>query len=109
MIDTAANRRSEAGPVCGAPRPVDIFTGWWLTSFGVALAALYLIYLVILYRAGTWIADRHGQPIFTDFGNAWTAGTGALHGTAVALYDPAELARAQASLFPATRYAYPYW
>jgi hypothetical protein len=109
MIDTAENRRSQAGPVRSASRPVNIFTGWWLTSFGLALAALYLIYFLILYRAGTWIADKHGLPIFTDFGNAWTAGTGALHGTAAALYDPAELAKAQASLFPGARYAYPYW
>jgi hypothetical protein len=108
MIDIE-NRRRVAGPIRRASRPVNIFTGWWLTSFGLALAALYFIYFLILYRAGTWIADKHGLPIFTDFGNAWTAGTQALHGNAVALYDPAELARAQASLFPGTGYAYPYW
>jgi hypothetical protein len=109
VSDTADNRRSEAGPVRSARHPVNIFTDWWLTSFGLALAALYLIYFLILYRAGTWIADRHGLPIFTDFGNAWTAGTEALHGHAAALYDPIALAKAQAARFPRLRYAYPYW
>jgi hypothetical protein len=109
MIDTADNRRSGTGPVGSASRPVNVFTGWWLTSFGVALAALYLIYFLILFRAGTWILDKHGLPIFTDFGNAWTAATEALHGHAAAVYDPARLPKAQALLFPGTRYAYPYW
>ncbi len=109
VIDSAENRRGEGGLVRRASRPVNIFTGWWLTSFGLALAALYLIYFCILYRAGTWIADRHGQPIFTDFGNAWTAGTAALEGHAAALYDPAALAKSQASLFPRSGHDYPYW
>jgi hypothetical protein len=109
MIDIAEDPRPVAGPVRRASGPVNIFTGWWLTSFGVALAALYLWYFLILYRAGSWIADKHGLPIFTDFGNAWTAATQALHGNAVALYDSTELAKAQKSLFPGMRYAYPYW
>src|SRR5262245_43151013 len=59
----------------GQPRrSPDIFKGWWLQSFGYALAALYLLYFVILYRAGTWIIGKTGLPIYTDFANAWAAG-----------------------------------
>ena len=45
-------------------RSVDIFTGWWLQSFGYALAATFLLYFIILYRAGTWIVNSNGLPIY---------------------------------------------
>jgi hypothetical protein len=90
-------------------RRPDIFTDWWLQSFGYALAALYLIYFVILYRAGTWIIDNAGLPIYTDFGNAWMAGMQVLHGNTAALYDPGQLAKVQAALFGPTPYFYPNW
>jgi arabinofuranan 3-O-arabinosyltransferase len=90
-------------------RSADIFADWWLQSFGYALAALYLLYFISLYRAGTWIVDRTGLPIYTDFGNIWTAGMQALHGNAAALYDPVELAKIKAALFGPTTFFYPNW
>jgi arabinofuranan 3-O-arabinosyltransferase len=90
-------------------RRPDIFTDWWLQSFGYALAALYLIFFAILYRDGTWIIDKAGLPIYTDFGNAWMAGMQALRGNAAALYDPGQLARIQAALFEPTPFFYPNW
>jgi arabinofuranan 3-O-arabinosyltransferase len=90
-------------------RSPNIFTDGWLQSFGFALAALYLIYFAILYRAGTWITDKAGLPIYTDFGNAWMAGMQVLRGNAAALYDPGQLAKVQAALFAPTPYFYPNW
>jgi arabinofuranan 3-O-arabinosyltransferase len=90
-------------------RRPDIFTDSWLQSFAFALAGLYLIYFAILYRAGTWITDKTGLPIYTDFGNAWMAGMQALHGNAAALYDPGQLAKVQAALFGPIPYFYPNW
>lgn len=90
-------------------RRPDIFTDRWLQSFGYALAALYLIYFAILYRAGTWITDKTGLPIYTDFGNAWMAGMQVLRGNAAALFDPVQLAKVQAALFAPTAFFYPNW
>lgn len=90
-------------------RPADIFNGWWLQLFGYALAALYLVYFIILYRAGTWIVGSAGLPIYTDFGNAWTAGMQALHGNAATLYVPGELAKIKTALFGPTDFFYENW
>ena len=109
MTDTLDSLHTGTAPVGKSRRSVDIFTGWWLQSFGYALAALYLLYFVILYRAGTWIVNGNGLPIYTDFANAWAAGIQALHGNAAALYDPAELAKVHAALFGPTAFDYPYW
>jgi hypothetical protein len=88
---------------------VDIFKGWWLQSFGLALAALYLLYFLILYRAGSWIIGKTGLPIYTDFANAWAAGLQALNGNVAALYDPTVLAEAHAALFGPTPFSYLTW
>src|SRR5947209_10307305 len=80
-------------------RPVDIFNSQWLQSFGYAFVALYLLYFVILYRAGPWIVGATGLPIYTDFGAWWAAGMQALHGNAAALYDAEEFAKIQSALF----------
>jgi Glycosyltransferase family 87 len=87
----------------------DIFTDWWLQSFGYALAALYLIYFAILYRAGTWAIDKAGLPIYTDFGFFWLAGIQAVHGNVAALYDPAELIRIKTALFEPSSFVYLDW
>lgn len=68
-------------------RSVDIFQDEWLQLFGLALAALYLVYFVILYRAGSWIVGNTGLPIYTDFAVFWAAGMQTLHGNPAALYD----------------------
>jgi len=109
VTDTLDSLHTGTAPVGNSRRSVDIFTGWWLQSFGYALAALYLLYFVILYRAGTWIVNGDGLPIYTDFANAWAAGMQALHGNAAALYDPAELAKVHTALFGPTPFFYPNW
>ncbi|MGH7088985.1 MAG: glycosyltransferase family 87 protein, partial [Stellaceae bacterium] len=94
------------------PKPLrrpTIFTDWWLQSFGFTLAALYLSYFVILYRAGTWIVGKTGLPIYTDFGFFWMAGLQVLHGHTAALYDPGELAKLQAVLFQPANFLYVNW
>jgi hypothetical protein len=108
---TAAVERLDAktDPNRKSPRHPNIFVGWWLQSFGYALAALYLLYFIILYRTGSWIIGRTGLPIYTDFGFFWLAGIQALHGNTAALYDPAELARMQAALFQPSSFLYVDW
>jgi len=109
VTDALDSLHTGTAPVGNSRRSVDIFTGWWLQSFGYALAALYLLYFIILYRAGTWIVNGNGLPIYTDFANAWAAGIQALHGNAAALYDQAELAKVHAALFGPTPFFYPNW
>jgi hypothetical protein len=109
VTDTLDSLHKGPAPVGNSRRSVDIFTGWWLQSFGYALAALYLLYFFILYRSGTWIVNGNGLPIYTDFANAWAAGIQALRGNAAALYDPAELAKVHAALFGPTSFSYPNW
>jgi arabinofuranan 3-O-arabinosyltransferase len=89
--------------------PVDIFKSQWLQSFGYAFAALYLLYFVILYRAGTWIIGSTGLPIYTDFGAWWAAGMQAVHGNPAALYDPEEFVKIQSALFGPAEAFYPNW
>ncbi len=55
QVEADSDRRTRRRP--------DIFAAWWLESFGYTLAALYLFYFVILYRAGTWIIGKTGLPI----------------------------------------------
>ena len=90
-------------------RGPNIFTDWWLQSFGFALAALYALGFVILYRSKTWIVGKTGLPIYTDFGNIWMAGTQALHGNIAAMFNSAELARLNAAVFEPTTFFYPNW
>jgi arabinofuranan 3-O-arabinosyltransferase len=109
MTDAVENRPGRADAGRRSFRSADIFKDWWLQSFGFALAALYLLYFVILYRAGTWIVGKTGLPIYTDFGCGWAAGFQALHGNAAALYDPAAFTRIQAALFQPGSALYPNW
>jgi Glycosyltransferase family 87 len=108
MIEAVASRRT-AGTGANTGRPIDIFDPRWLSLFGAALAALYLVYFAILYHAGTWIVDNSGAPIYTDFGCGWAAGMQALHGAAAALADPVAFAKLQAGLFATGHNFYPNW
>jgi arabinofuranan 3-O-arabinosyltransferase len=93
-----------------SPSPrVNIFQDWWLQSFCYALAALYLVYFVILIRAGSWIVDAAGQPIYTDFACAWTAAIQATSGHAASLYDPSKFVQIQAAVVGSSDYIYPNW
>jgi arabinofuranan 3-O-arabinosyltransferase len=93
----------------GPTRIVDIFRDWWLESFGYAVAALYILYFFILCRAGKWILDSTGLPIYTDFAAWWIAGMQALHGDPAALYDPGEFVKIQAAFFRPGQTVYPNW
>src|SRR5262249_55598921 len=90
-------------------RRADIWQDWWLQSFGWALAALYSLYFIIVYRAGSWIINGMGLPIYTDFACAWTAALQATSGQATILYDPGKFVETQAALVAATDYIYPNW
>ncbi|MBV8578527.1 MAG: DUF2029 domain-containing protein [Acetobacteraceae bacterium] len=89
--------------------PMDIFNEPWLQSFGYAFAGLYLLYFVIVYRAGSWIVGSTGLPIYTDFAAWWAAGMQALHADPAALYDPDKFAKIQAALFGPGAAFYPNW
>jgi hypothetical protein len=109
MTDTFENpHRGINGGEKRSP-PVDIFQDWWLESYGYALAALYLIYFVILYRSGTWIVNVTGLPIYTDFACGWAATLQAIHGHAASLYDPAKFVEMQRAMVAASDYIYPNW
>jgi arabinofuranan 3-O-arabinosyltransferase len=109
MIYAAERHRRETNPDRKPSRAVDIFKSWWLQSFGYALAALYLAYFVIVYRAGSWIVGSTGLPIYTDFAVFWAAGMQTLHGNPAALYDSGEFMKVQAALFPPGDAFYPSW
>jgi hypothetical protein len=109
MINAVENHRKEADLDRKPSRPMDIFNSRWLQSFGYAFAALYLLYFVILCRAGTWIVGSTGLPIYTDFAVWWAAGAQALSGNPAALYDPEEFAKIQSALFGPGQAFYPNW
>jgi len=109
MIEAVEIRHREAHPDRKRPRAVDIFKDWWFQSFGYALVALYLIYFVILYRAGSWIIDSTGLPIYTDFACGWIAALEAARGHAASLYDPAKFVEMQAVLVGPSDGIYPNW
>jgi arabinofuranan 3-O-arabinosyltransferase len=109
MINAVERHLKEADLDRKPSRPVDIFNSRWLQSFGYAFAALYLLYFVILYRAGSWIVGSTGLPIYTDFGAWWAAGMQALHADPAALYNPVEFAKIQSALFGPGEAFYPNW
>jgi len=53
-----------------------LFRASRLQLYGYTVAAIYVLFLVSVYRAGTWILDTKGAPIYTDFACAWAAATG---------------------------------
>ena len=109
MMNAVESHVKESGLDRKPSQPVDIFKDRWLQSFGYAFAALYLLYFVILYRAGTWIVASTGLPIYTDFAAWWAAGMQALHGDPAALYNPEEFAKIQSALFEPGQAFYPNW
>ncbi len=109
MINAVESHRKAADLDRKPSWPVDIFNSRWLQSFGYAFAALYLVYFVILYRAGSWIVGSTGLPIYTDFAVFWAAGMQTLHGNPAAVYDSAEFMKVQAALFPPADAVYPSW
>jgi hypothetical protein len=88
---------------------LGIFASWRLHTYGYAVAAVYAAFLIAVFRAGTWLIDGAGVPVYTDFACAWSAAMQALHGDAAALYDPAEFVKVQAALVGPRDYFYPNW
>lgn len=80
-----------------------------LHLYGYAVAAVYAVFLLSVYNAGTWIVDTKGVPIYTDFACAWIAALEAMHGQAASLYDPAKFVEMQAALVGASNEIYPNW
>src|SRR5262244_682783 len=69
-----------------------------LQLYGYGVAVVYIAFLIGVFRAGTWIVDPQGVPIYTDFAFEWIAAVQALHGQAISLYDPTKFVEAQAAL-----------
>jgi len=109
LSDALANLRAQAGVYKTSSRPLGIFTARRLQAYGYALVAVYAVFLATIFRAGSWIVDNAGLPIYTDFACAWAAGVQALHGDAALLYDPAEFVKVQAALLGPKNYFYPNW
>ena len=91
------------------PRALGIFAASRLQVYSYAVAVVYAAFLIFVYRAGTWLVDTAGVPVYTDFACAWAAAVQALHGDAASLYDPAEFAKVQAALVGPGDYFYPNW
>ena len=91
----------------------DTRTGFWTPSryqaYGCAIAALYTAFLVSVYRAGTWIVDGNGVPIYTDFACAWIAAVEAVQGQAAMLYDPGKFVEIQATFVGPGADFYSHW
>jgi arabinofuranan 3-O-arabinosyltransferase len=108
MIDKIP--RAPAKPDADTFSPaLGLFKAWRLHVYGYAIAAVYAAFLIAVYRAGTWLVDGAGTPVYTDFACAWSATVQALKGGATALYDPAEFAKIQAALVGPRDYFYPNW
>ena len=91
------------------PRPLGIFAASRLQVYSYTVAVVYAAFLIFVYKAGTWLVDTAGVPVYTDFACAWAAAVQALHGDAASLYDPTEFAKVQAALVGPRDYFYPNW
>jgi hypothetical protein len=57
-------------------------------ALAAGFAFAWLICLLKMLQAHSWILDTHGKPIVTDFLEVWVAGRTTLHGAAASAYDP---------------------
>ena len=90
-------------------RPLGLLTASRLHLYGYGVAAIYAAFLVAVYKAGSWVVDSKGVPVYSDFACAWIAGLQALHGQAASLYDPAKFVEIQSALVGPKDYFYPNW
>jgi hypothetical protein len=109
IVVEVANLPAITRAVTTSRHPLGIFAEWRLQVYGYVLAAVYAAFLVSVYRAGTWLIDGAGVPVYTDFACAWAAAVQALQGGAASLYDPAEFVKVQAALVGPRGYFYPNW
>src|SRR5947207_3009475 len=91
------------------PRPRRFLEEGRLEACGYALAIIYAVIFVHLYRAGSWIIDIAGAPVYTDFATIWVAGIEAVRGEAARLYDSAQFLKIQAQLLGTRPFFYPNW
>jgi len=91
------------------PRPLRFFEEARLEAYGYALAIIYAVILVHFYRAGSWIVDLAGAPVYTDFTTIWVAGVEAVRGEAARLYDSAQFLKIQEQILGTRPYFYPNW
>src|SRR5205823_6500914 len=91
------------------PRPLRCLEEARLEACGYALAISYAVIFVHLYRAGSWILDIVGAPVYTDFATIWVAGIEAVRGEAARLYDSAQFLKIQAQLLGTRPFFYPNW
>ena len=61
-------------------RPLGIFAPWRLCAYGGTLAVLYGVVLLLFYRAGIWLVNSEGEPLYSDFILPWLVAVQALHG-----------------------------
>src|ERR1051326_996519 len=91
------------------PRPLRFFEEARLEAYGYALAIIYAVIFVHFYRAGSWIVDLAGAPVYTDFTTIWVAGVEAMRGEAARLYDSAQFLKIQEQLLGTRPFFYPNW
>jgi hypothetical protein len=109
MSDALQLPRTWAGSGRQCPRLLGIFKAWRLRAYGTAIAVVYAVVLIHLYRGGGWIINSAGAPIYTDFSTCWVVGIEALHGNVATLYDSAEFVKIQMALLGVRDFAYPNW
>ena len=80
-----------------------------MQTYGYALATVYAGLQLHFYLAGTWVIDRAGMPVYSDFTELWVAAKEALRGKAALIYEPAEFVRAQSALLGPRGFFYPNW
>ena len=91
------------------PRPLRFFEEARLEAYGYALTIIYAVILVHFYRAGSWIIDSAGAPVYADFTTIWVAGVEAVRGEAARLYDSAQFLKIQEQLLGTRPFFYPNW
>ena len=90
-------------------RPLRFFEEARLQAYGYTLAIIYAVILVHFYRAGAWIINNSGSPVYTDFTTMWVAGIEALRGGAARLYDSVQFLKTQEALLEHREFFYPNW
>jgi hypothetical protein len=90
-------------------RPLGVFAAWRLQAYGYTLAAFYAGIFFYLYKAGMWLLDGTGRPLYEDFTCAFVAGLQALHGKVGSIYIPAEFVQAQETIVGAGHVLFSNW
>ena len=106
-----ARRTLRTGPPSDGHPPglLGILAAWRLRAYCGAIAIIYAVVFIYVWRGGGWIVTGEGAPIYTDFTTFWVGGMQALYGDVAALYDPAEFLKAQTALLGAQGFLYPNW